>query len=60
LWKEVGLEVNAEKTKYRLLSHHQNEGQNYDIKIPNRSFENAAVKIFGNDSKKSKFDSDAK
>jgi hypothetical protein len=24
--KEVGLEVNAEKTKYMLLSHHQNAG----------------------------------
>jgi hypothetical protein len=30
--KEVGLEVNAEKTKYMLLSCHQNAGQNYDIK----------------------------
>jgi hypothetical protein len=34
--KEVGLEVNAEKTKHMLLSHHQNAGQNYDIKIANR------------------------
>jgi hypothetical protein len=25
--KEVGLEVNAEKTKYMLLSRHQNSGQ---------------------------------
>jgi hypothetical protein len=24
--KEVGLEVNTEKTKYMLLSHHQNAG----------------------------------
>jgi hypothetical protein len=31
--KEVGLEINVEKTKYRLLSHHQNVGQNQDIKI---------------------------
>jgi hypothetical protein len=30
--KEVGLEVNTEKTKYMLLSHHQNAGQNHDIK----------------------------
>jgi hypothetical protein len=28
--KEVGLEVNTEKTKYMLLSHHQNAGQNHD------------------------------
>jgi hypothetical protein len=40
--KEVGLEVNAEKTKYMLLSRHQNAGQNHDIKIANRSFENVS------------------
>jgi hypothetical protein len=51
--KEVGLEVNAEKTKYMLLSRHQNAGQNYNVKIHDRSFENVAV--FGNDSNKSKF-----
>jgi hypothetical protein len=38
--KEVGLEINIEKTKYMLLSHHQKEGQNQDIKIAKRSFEN--------------------
>jgi hypothetical protein len=38
--KEVGLEINAEKTKYMLLSRHQNVGQNRYIKIANRSFEN--------------------
>jgi hypothetical protein len=38
--KEVGLQVNAEKTKYTLLSHHQNAGQNHDIKITKRRFEN--------------------
>jgi hypothetical protein len=36
------LEVNTEKTKYMLLSRHQNAGQNLDIKIANRSFENVA------------------
>jgi hypothetical protein len=40
--KEVGLEVNTEKTKYMLLSHHQNAGQNHNIKIGDRSFENVA------------------
>jgi hypothetical protein len=40
--KEVGLEVNAEKTKYLLLSHHQNVGQNHNIKIGDRFFENVA------------------
>jgi hypothetical protein len=39
--KEVGLEINVEKTKYTsmLLSRHQNVCQNRDIKITNRSFE---------------------
>jgi hypothetical protein len=40
--KEVRLEVNTEKTKYMLLSRHQNAGQSYDIKIANRCFENVA------------------
>jgi hypothetical protein len=31
--KEGGLEINAEKTKYMLLSRHQNVGRNLDIKI---------------------------
>jgi hypothetical protein len=30
--EEVGLGINAEKTKYMLLSRHQNVGQNRDIK----------------------------
>jgi hypothetical protein len=34
--KEVGLEVNAEKTKY------QNAGQKHNITIANRTFENVA------------------
>jgi hypothetical protein len=33
--KEVVLQVNAEKTKYMLLFHHQNTGQNHDMKIAN-------------------------
>jgi hypothetical protein len=40
--KEVGLEINVEKTKYMLLSHHQNVDQNQDIKIANRSFGNVS------------------
>jgi hypothetical protein len=35
--KEVGLEVNTEKSKYMLLSRHQNAGQNHDIKIVNEN-----------------------
>jgi hypothetical protein len=38
--KEDGLEVNTEKTQYMLMSHHQNAGQNHNIKIGNRAFEN--------------------
>jgi hypothetical protein len=40
--KEVGLEVNTEKTKYMLLSCHQNAGQNHYIKIANKCLENVA------------------
>jgi hypothetical protein len=40
--KEVGLEVNVEKTKYMLVSRDQNSGQNREIKIGNRSFENVS------------------
>jgi hypothetical protein len=31
----VGSEVNAQKSKYTLLPHHQNAGQNHDIKRAN-------------------------
>jgi hypothetical protein len=40
--KEVGLELNVEKTKYMLLSRHQNVGRNRDIKITTRSFGNVS------------------
>jgi hypothetical protein len=46
--KEVGLEVNVEKTTYTLESRDQNADQNWDIKIGNRSFENVSqFKYFG-------------
>jgi hypothetical protein len=48
--KEVGLEVNTEQTKYMLPSYHQNSGQNHDVKIADRFFENVSVQIFGNSS----------
>jgi hypothetical protein len=38
--KGVGLEVITERTKCMLLSRHQNAGQNHDINIAKRSFEN--------------------
>jgi hypothetical protein len=40
--KEVGLRVNAEKTKYMLMSRSQKIGQKHSIKITNRSFEDVA------------------
>jgi sorting nexin-29 len=40
--KEVRLEVNVEKTKYMLVSRDQNAGQNREIQIGNRSFENVS------------------
>jgi ribosomal protein S2 len=40
--KDVGLDVNTDKTKYMLLSRHQKAGQNHDIKRANRCFENVA------------------
>jgi hypothetical protein len=44
----VGVEVNAEKSKYKLLSRHQNSWQNRKIKIANISFENVPQsKYFG-------------
>jgi hypothetical protein len=52
--KEVGLVTNVEKTNYISLFRHQTATQNWNIKIPNSSFEN--VQIFDNDNTKSKFD----
>jgi hypothetical protein len=39
---EVGVEVNTEKTKYMVMSCHQNAGQNHTSLIANKSFENIA------------------
>jgi hypothetical protein len=40
--KEVGLDINIEKTKYMLLSRHKNAGQSQETKTANRSFEIAS------------------
>ena len=37
--KETGLEVNADKTKYKVMSRDQNAGQSHSMKIDNSSFE---------------------
>jgi hypothetical protein len=39
--KEIGLEMNSEKTKYMLMSR-KKAGQKHSIKIANRSFEGVA------------------
>jgi hypothetical protein len=50
--REVGLEINVEKTKYMLLSRHHNACQNRDIEIANRSgsgvSSNATLVLFSN------------
>jgi hypothetical protein len=38
--RDIGLEINAEKIKYVIMSRHQNSGQNQNIRIANDSFEN--------------------
>jgi hypothetical protein len=40
--KNVGLEINAEKTKYMIMSCYPNSGQNQNIRTANESFENVA------------------
>jgi hypothetical protein len=40
--RDVGLEINAKKTKYMIMSYHQNLGQNHNTRIINESFENVA------------------
>jgi hypothetical protein len=37
--RDVGLEINAEKTKYMIMSRHPNSGQNQNIRTANESFE---------------------
>jgi hypothetical protein len=36
---DVDLKINAEKTKYMIMSRHPNSGQNQNIRIANESFE---------------------
>ena len=46
--KEIGLEVNADKPKYMVMSWDQNAGQSHSVKIDNSSFERVEeFKYFG-------------
>jgi hypothetical protein len=37
--RDIGLEINAEETKYMIMSRHPNSGQNQNIRTANESFE---------------------
>ena len=37
--KEIGLEANADKTKYMVVSRDQRAGRNHSVKIDSNSFE---------------------
>ena len=39
--KEIGLQVNVDKTKQMVMSQDQNAGQSHSVKIDNSSFERA-------------------
>jgi hypothetical protein len=41
--RDIGLEINAEKTKYMIMSRHPNSGQNQNIRRANELFENVAT-----------------
>ena len=46
--KEIGLEVNADKTKYMVMSQDQNAGQSHSMKTDNSSIEKVEeFKYFG-------------
>jgi hypothetical protein len=40
--RDVGLEINAEKTKYMIMSCHPKSGQNQNTRTANESFQNEA------------------
>jgi hypothetical protein len=40
---DIGLGINAERTKYMIMFRHPNSGQNQNIRIANESFENVAT-----------------
>jgi hypothetical protein len=53
--KEIGLEVNAEKTNYMVMSRDLNAGRNHNLKTDSFLCKGGRVQIFGNSLNKSKF-----
>ena len=54
--KKIGLEVNADITKYMVMSRDQNAGRSYSMKIDNSSIERVEeFKYLGNNPNQSKF-----
>jgi hypothetical protein len=49
--RDIGLEINADKTKYIVMSRHSNSGQNKNIRIDNESC--GKFQILGDDTNKS-------
>jgi hypothetical protein len=41
--RDVGLEINADESKYMIMSCHLNSGQNQNIRMANESFESVAT-----------------
>jgi hypothetical protein len=53
--KEIGLEANANKTKYMVMTRDKNEGRRHNMKTDNSSFERVEYfKYFGNNLNKPK------
>jgi hypothetical protein len=44
--RDIDLEINAEKTKYMIMSRHPNSGQNHNIRTANESFEKVAKFVY--------------
>jgi hypothetical protein len=56
--KDIGLEVNAEKTKHLVWSRDQNAGRSHNIKSDNLAFEGGNSKNIWDNLNESKFNSD--
>ena len=59
--KEIGVEVNADKTKYMVMSRDQNARRTHDVKTDNKFlWKGGTVQIFGNKPSESKLYSGGK